>query len=554
MDSKLATLSVMSIIPHHQRSIRAIAATIDRRTTKRKLSFEEQFLVSRIRSFVSMNNSSRWLWVVLISTVQLVLLLAAVVALFVWLKDSAERTLGQQTCRTNFTTIKNLSDSIEALELRDIRRTDSPDSEQLRSLLSQFNVSNGGRIDLFDFGSGHCLLGIESKHENRFQNLSDIQLQPLDLKSKTRPLREAVSNKTKLRSAFGKVELDQQIYYASAKFLPSLNAVIVVTQQQSLASLELMHSISRFRYYAFAGTLLLGLIGVCLTTSFVTRVSDTVVSMNDGMEKIVCKGARELMKSKNAVIFGLAKLAESRDNDTGEHLERIRAYVTILVTDLADFHEEFDQEFIHNIGLASSLHDIGKVGIPDSILLKPGRLTSQERQIMEMHTLIGGECLDAIHARLGENDFMHIARQIAYYHHERWDGTGYPHSLKETEIPLVARITAVADVYDALTSKRPYKIAMSHQEAKDIIAAGKAKHFDPQVVEAFLRHEDEFQRIAREQQDVSDEDATSSFQRLAQSVCQPDDFPENDLDKSFSSIQSLITKIDVPVVAHTVSS
>jgi putative two-component system response regulator len=232
------------------------------------------------------------------------------------------------------------------------------------------------------------------------------------------------------------------------------------------------------------------------------------------LERQATHNERELTRTRNAVIFGLAKLAESRDNDTGEHLDRIRKYVEIISRDLANHCNDIDEEFTRNISLASSLHDIGKVGIPDSILLKPGRLTPEERSMMQIHTLIGGECLDAIHARLGNNPFMHMARQIAYYHHERWDGEGYPHQLKEYDIPLVARIVAVADVYDALTSKRPYKRAMSHLESRAIIVSGSGSQFDPEVVAAFIRHEDEFEAISRGQQSLSDDQAKSAFAKL----------------------------------------
>ena len=180
-----------------------------------------------------MNNSSRWLWVVLIATLQLVLLLTAVVALFFWLSDSANRTLGEQACRDNFTMIHDLSDSISSFALRDIRRADSADRAQLRSLLSQFNISNAGRIDLFDFGTGDHLPVIETTGENRFEKLSDIRLQPLDSIGQSRHLNEAVSNKTNHRSAYGKVQLNGQIYFASAEYLPSLNAIVLVTQHRT---------------------------------------------------------------------------------------------------------------------------------------------------------------------------------------------------------------------------------------------------------------------------------------------------------------------------------
>jgi response regulator RpfG family c-di-GMP phosphodiesterase len=135
---------------------------------------------------------------------------------------------------------------------------------------------------------------------------------------------------------------------------------------------------------------------------------------------------------------------------------------------------------------------------------------------MELHTLIGGECLEAIQSRLGTNLFMHTAKQVAYYHHERWDGKGYPHGLSEGEIPLVARIVAVADVYDALTSKRPYKEPMTHLESKSIILSGTSTQFDPEIVDAFLRHEDEFEAVSRAQLTLTDDDVRSDFHVLCE--------------------------------------
>ncbi len=272
------------------------------------------------------------------------------------------------------------------------------------------------------------------------------------------------------------------------------------------------------RLLSFYTTLLIGLVGCNLIVAILIRYQDGVVEAKDGLEKIVSQGTKEILKTRNAIIFGLAKLAESRDNDTGEHLDRIRTYVAILAKDLMHYDPQVDEQFIHNLELASSLHDIGKVGIPDSILLKPGRLSREEREIMEIHTIIGGECLDAVQMRLGKNDFMEMARNVAYSHHERWDGKGYPHAIAGEQIPLSARIVAVADVYDALTSKRPYKRAMSHQESKMIILSGSGTQFDPEVVAAFLRNEEAFEAVSLEQQRVSDEAAFSDFQKRAAAV------------------------------------
>ena len=195
------------------------------------------------------------------------------------------------------------------------------------------------------------------------------------------------------------------------------------------------------------------------------------------------------LRARNTLIFALAKLAESRDTDTGEHLERIAAYCRVLAEQLRTVRLELTDTWIHNLQLASSLHDIGKVGIPDSVLLKPGKLEPEERAIMQAHAGIGARALDAILARDADDRLLQLARNIAASHHERWDGGGYPDGLSGEQIPLEARITSVADVYDALTSKRVYKPAFSHDDALKIIVKERGSQFDPQVVDALVASE-----------------------------------------------------------------
>jgi putative two-component system response regulator len=198
------------------------------------------------------------------------------------------------------------------------------------------------------------------------------------------------------------------------------------------------------------------------------------------------------LETRHAATFALAKLAESRDPETGKHLERIRAYSWILARELATVDRRVDAAFIENIYLTSPLHDIGKVGIPDSVLLKPDSLTDREFEIMKTHTTVGGRTLDATLQQYPEITYFRMARDIALSHHERFDGTGYPRGLEGDEIPLCGRIVGLADVYDALTSKRVYKDVMEHDIAKRLIVEESGSHFDPAVVETFLRVEDEF--------------------------------------------------------------
>ena len=209
---------------------------------------------------------------------------------------------------------------------------------------------------------------------------------------------------------------------------------------------------------------------------------------------------QDLVRTRDAVIFGLAKLADSRDPETGNHLERISAYSTVLASALRrhpKFQKQVTPGFVRLIGISSALHDIGKVGIEDSILLKPGPLTAAERVRVETHCTIGGECLREIERRLGSSNFLQMAREIAFAHHERWDGTGYPRGLAGEAISLAARIVAVADVYDALSSKRVYKDPLPHEECVAIMAREAGKRFDPEVLEVWMSLKPKFHDIAR---------------------------------------------------------
>ena len=209
---------------------------------------------------------------------------------------------------------------------------------------------------------------------------------------------------------------------------------------------------------------------------------------------------QKLLRTRDAVIFGLAKLADSRDPETGDHLERISVYSTMLASVLRNhpkFAAQVTPAFVRLIGISSALHDIGKVGIEDRILLKPGPLTADERRRIQEHAAMGGDCLREIEQRLGSSNFLQMAREIAYAHHERWDGNGYPRGLKGVEIPLAARIVSIVDVYDALSSRRVYKGPKKHEECVEIIRLAAGTQFDPELVAAWMDVESKFRDIAR---------------------------------------------------------
>jgi len=204
------------------------------------------------------------------------------------------------------------------------------------------------------------------------------------------------------------------------------------------------------------------------------------------------------LETRDVTIFALAKLAESRDPETGAHLERVCNYSKILahyLSTVPEFQGEVDAGYVQLIFQTSPLHDIGKVAIPDCVLLKPGRLSDREFEIMKTHSALGAQTLDAALREHPEAGFLRMARDIAATHHERFDGTGYPAGLKGTDIPLCGRIVAVADVYDALTTKRVYKNGFAHDIARDIILKERGSHFDPRIVDAFLACEAQFIEI-----------------------------------------------------------
>ena len=209
---------------------------------------------------------------------------------------------------------------------------------------------------------------------------------------------------------------------------------------------------------------------------------------------------RQVRTTRDALIFGLAALAESRDPETGRHLERISLYSSCLATELYRrglYPEVVTREFLRTIGSSSTLHDIGKVSVSDAVLRKPGALTAEERQHIQTHTVVGGDCIRSVEQQTGDSRFLRMAYEIALHHHERWDGNGYPHRLGGESIPLAARIVAIADVYDALSMQRTYKPALPHEQCVETIAAGGGTQFDPNLVEAFLNIEQEFADIAR---------------------------------------------------------
>ena len=236
------------------------------------------------------------------------------------------------------------------------------------------------------------------------------------------------------------------------------------------------------------------------------EAADFLRDKNEYLTQEVERRTQEVKAIQDVTILTMASLAETRDNETGNHIRRTQSYVRALANKLKGnphFAALLCDGTIDMIVKSAPLHDIGKVGIPDNILLQPRRLTAEEFEIMKTHTTIGLQAIQHAESRLGTAvDFLKYAKEIAYSHQEKWDGSGYPEGIGGESIPIAARLMAVADVYDALISRRVYKLAMSHQEAVNIIAEGKGRHFDPDVVNAFLSIAEEIRAIAASYLDV----------------------------------------------------
>ncbi|WP_308923293.1 two-component system response regulator [Janthinobacterium sp. J1-1] len=230
------------------------------------------------------------------------------------------------------------------------------------------------------------------------------------------------------------------------------------------------------------------------------RMQDFLRDQNHYLESEVERRVQEVAALQDVTIHAMASLAETRDSETGNHIRRTSHYLKALaeqVRHLPRFRDFLTDKTIELLFKTAPLHDIGKVGIPDHILLKPGRFEPHEMAIMKTHTTLGRDAILAAERELGiEVDFLKYAKEIAYSHHEKWDGTGYPQGLAGEQIPISARLMALADVYDALISCRIYKDGMRHEDAVKIIAEGRGTHFDADIVDAFLRIQHQFQAIS----------------------------------------------------------
>ena len=227
-----------------------------------------------------------------------------------------------------------------------------------------------------------------------------------------------------------------------------------------------------------------------------------LINYNNNLEKMVEEKVKTVIDLKNALLRTMAELVEHRDKDTGGHIDRTQKYVKVLIDAMrenkvyVDEVEGWDEQLVIQ---SSQLHDVGKISVSDSILLKPGKLTPEEFETMKRHAAFGCKIIEDIIANTYDSEFLSYAKHFAVSHHEKWDGTGYPNGLSGESIPLLGRLMAIADVYDALTTDRPYKEAFCHEKAVTIILEGRGAHFDPNLVDIFVKVADEFKNISQPQ-------------------------------------------------------
>jgi putative two-component system response regulator len=228
------------------------------------------------------------------------------------------------------------------------------------------------------------------------------------------------------------------------------------------------------------------------------RLNGDLQELNDNLKEIVDIKTRSVLELQNALLHTMAELVEYRDDITGGHIDRMRHYLEVLLGALNEsglYHDEVTSWNMELVLLSAQLHDLGKIAIRDDILLKPGKLTDEEFEQIKEHPVIGEQIIEKVRTNTSDQDFLEYAKTFASAHHEKWDGSGYPRGLAGDNIPLMGRVMAVVDVYDALVSERPYKAAFSHADAVDIIKKSSGSHFDPELVNLFLLCEKEFERV-----------------------------------------------------------
>ena len=421
---------------------------------------------------------------------QLICFIFALLWFGAWLERGLNRVV---TERVLMSSQKMAIQIVQIVDLMGIEEV-TPGSDgltQMQKLVEETKLPTDGYLFVVDDEDGRILCHPQLAHSPQLADLTVTEV--LEANSNWR------DNATQAPGVpDGWVQLDNGSYILDNLLIPRLNARMVIHQPQRPMQAAILAFIEEVRAIGSVVVAAVVVIGALVTIVIVRRYESRLSQINRGLEAQVAHRSAALLRSRDAVIFGLAKLAESRDGETGEHLERIAKYVEVLARQVSLMRTPGgDEQWVQTLASTSVLHDIGKVGIPDAVLRKPSALTDEERQVIEKHPYIGGDTLLEIKRRWGDDPFLVTASEVCFGHHERWDGTGYPFKLNGETIPMAARIVALADVYDALTSERAYKDAVPHDKARQMIVEASGTQFDPMVVQAFLAVEQRFKEIAQ---------------------------------------------------------
>jgi len=423
----------------------------------------------------------------ILASVQIIGLAIALVCASSWIKSKIGSIVRQQIISDNTLIAEQLGNVIRLTQSARVEYGTEA-WNQLQLLVERIELPNQGFVCIADRSSGQLLCHPDLRDKPALRK-SFVGRHSIDIDGTSLTILDAIrSVETKREKPItGLLGSGTALEIVSVADLGALEAILMVHQNEAASHKAVARFLTPMGFIGLVVGMALIVFTTKTTVAVLKRYENELATLNRNLETLVQVRTRSLMKTRDSVIFGLAKLSESRDTDTGEHLDRIRYYSTQLAKSYEQLGHAISPELIDQIGLASSLHDIGKVGVPDRVLLKPGKLDSGERLVIETHTLVGERCLEAIEGHLGQDGFLSLAKEICAYHHEKWDGSGYPYGLKGEQIPISARIVAVADVYDALRSRRPYKEPMTHEAAFDIILEGAGKHFDPSVVAALIK-------------------------------------------------------------------
>ena len=429
----------------------------------------------------------------ILASVQIIGLAIALVCAGGWIKLKIGSIVRQQIISDNTLIAEQLGNVIRLTQRARIEYGTEAWSE-LQHLVERIELPNQGFVCIADRSSGQLLCHPDLRKKPALRK-SIVGQHSIDIDGTKLTILDAIQSvETKrVKPITGLVGGGPSIEIVSVADLGALEAILMVHQNEAASQKAIARLLTPMGFVGLVVGMALVLVTTKTTVAVLKRYENELAALNRNLENLVQVRTRSLMKTRDSVIFGLAKLSESRDTDTGEHLDRIRYYSTAIAKSYQELGNAISPQLIDEIGLASSLHDIGKVGVPDRVLLKPGKLDSEERSVIETHTLVGERCLEAIEGHLGQDGFLSLAKEICAYHHEKWDGSGYPYGLEGEQIPISARIVAVADVYDALRSRRPYKEPLTHETAFGIILQGAGKHFDPSVIAALIQLSTDFE-------------------------------------------------------------